>query len=137
MGNVRLWDLAGAALIKPCKSGVIFTNQVNGVACGHSECEGILIPLNTDSQVEGFASVLQARLCGLFDGAWDAVDKGKADEIDGILSEFPQTEGISVDRTKLQYSVESWVFVVAQETKESCYSGFGVIKGILTWENSD
>ena len=137
MGNVRLWELSGAALIVPCKSGVVYTNQVNGTACEHPECEGILIPINNDGVRENFASSLEAKLCGLFDGTWDSLDQAKADEIDKVLGQFNETNGITVDRAKLTNSVESWVYVTARETEDSCYSNFGEIQGILTWQNSD
>jgi len=137
MGRVHLWNLIGAALIVPCKSGVIYTNQTNGTACNHPECEGIIIPINNARTEAGSASALEIQLCALFDGTWDCLDELKADAIDSVLKNFEVTQGILVNRAQVKVSTESWVHVNALEHSNSCYSGFGNIQGILTWMNSD
>lgn len=137
MREVKLWDMSGAALIVPEETGVIFTNQVNGTACDHPKLEGILIPINNDCLPENHENLLETKLCALFDGAWDAITDEKANEIDLVLSSFRETESIAVDRSKIAQSVESWLYVIANETEFSCFSGFGEIRGILTWQNSD
>jgi hypothetical protein len=44
----ELWrcdDVEHFGMIVPCKSGVVFTNQVGGVARFHPEVEGVYVPL--------------------------------------------------------------------------------------------
>lgn len=138
MQRVQLWNLCGAALIVPCKSGVIYTNQANGVLCAQPECEGILIPLAEQRLVEGAGSLLEQQLCSLFSGSsWDELNEIVAQDINRILARFEETRGITVDHTQIAQSYEAWVHVIALEHQYSPYSGFGEIKGILTWSNSD
>lgn len=136
MREVKLWELSGAALVVPESTGVFYTNQVNGTACEHPKLEGILIPVNND-MLSSSPEYLENQLCSLFDGSWNELTEIKANEINAVLSKFPETKGILVDRDKLFESVESWVYVIAKETEDSCYSGFGELHGILTWQNSD
>lgn len=136
MKEVKLLELSGAALIVPGDTGVYFTNQVDGGACRHPVCEGILIPINNDMPAD-HQEHLERMLCLLFDGGWGTITKQKADQIDAVLQSYPETKGISVDRDLLHRSVEAWTYVIGKETEYSCYSGFGEIRGILTWRNSD
>ncbi len=99
MRVVKLWELSGAALIVPEKTGVHFTNQVNGNACEHPYQEGILIPINNDCFPED-PQFLETQLCQLFDGEWNTITEDMAKEIDRILSRFPETKGISVDQSQ-------------------------------------
>ena len=127
-----------AALIVPEETGVVFTNQVNGTACEHREIEGILIPINNDCAPENYQDLLETKLCALFDdAAWGPFTQRKANEIDAVLKAYAETRGIKVDRSRLRESVEAWVYVVAEKTEFGCYRGFGKIRGILTWPNSD
>jgi len=137
MREVGLWELSGAALIVPEKTGVTFTNQVNGTACEHPKLEGILIPINNDCLPEDYNDLLETQLCLLHDWSWGKITEEIADSIDAVLSKYPETSGIKVNRDRINDSVESWVHVIAKETKFSCYRGFDDIHGILTWQNSD
>ncbi|MCO7223757.1 DUF6210 family protein [Pleionea sp. CnH1-48] len=136
MKKVLLWELSGAALIIPGPSGIHYTNQANGCTCSQPIIEGYLIPINNDRLLTD-PEHLETQLCMLFDGFDTGLPEAKATEIDNLLARFPETEGISVDREKISESMEAWVHVIAKETEFSCYSGFGEIKGILTWNNSD
>lgn len=40
-----------SALIIPCQTGIVWSNQVGGTACGHPEMEGILLPLSGHHEV--------------------------------------------------------------------------------------
>lgn len=136
MKLIDLTELSGAALIVPEKTGVFFTNQVNGHICEQPQLEGFLIPINNDRFADD-PEFLESLLFNIFDDYYGKFTEDKANEIDEILSRFPETKGINVNRDRIDESVESWVHVVAQETDFSCYKGFGEIRGILTWQNSD
>ncbi|MDM3869876.1 DUF6210 family protein [Porticoccus sp. W117] len=137
MKKVKLWEISGAALIVQESTGVYFTNQVCGTACLQRELEGVLIPINND-MVLSDPEHLENQLCSLFpDGSDGLLNEEKADGIDTILQKYPETKGIRVNRSLIHQSVESWIFVIAKETEFGCYSGFGEIKGVLTWQNSD
>ncbi len=138
MKKVELYGLVGAALIIPSKTGVIFTNQVEGYACNHPEVEGFLIPFSNDSGCEDYERSLEYKLCDVFfEGGWGKLIDSQANEIDSILRSSPETKGVSVNMRRLKESVESWVWVNAKEQEFSCYKGFGDFEAILTWPNSD
>lgn len=136
MKEVRLWDLNGAALIVPMETGVVFSNHVNGFASEERQLEGLLIPINNDCMPQDYLHLLDVQLGFLFSGAEGGVDRVKAKLLDELFAVFPQTEGLKVDRNRLADSVESWVWVVADEVEDSPYTGFGEMKGVLTWLNS-
>lgn len=43
--KVEIFMCTTVGIIVPCKSGVVWSNQVGGTACFHPEVEGIFIPL--------------------------------------------------------------------------------------------
>jgi len=47
MKLVHLWEFESDFLgfIYPCKSGIVWSNQVGGISCGHPEIEGVYVPL--------------------------------------------------------------------------------------------
>ena len=136
MREIKLWEISGAALLVPEKTGIIFTNQVNGCVCQHPQLEGFLIPINNDRLLTD-PEHLENQLCSLFDGFYGSFSEEKANQIEAVLQKYSETKGIRINRELLSESVESWIHVIAIETEFSCYSGFGELKGILTWQNSD
>ena len=138
MKKVELHELAGVALIVPSDTGIIFTNQVEGLVCSQPEVEGILIPLNNDFACEDYERSLEYKLCDMFaENGWGKLAEDQARDIDLLLQGSPETRGVSVNMDKLSDSVESWVWVLAKEHEYSCYKGFGDFEAILTWPNSD
>lgn len=134
---IELWSLAGAALIVPGNTGILITNQVGGTACLHPEIEGFIVPISDDLLIQDYKDSLQFQLCKLFDGVWDQLPDEILRKIQSLLNRYPETRGITIDWSKKSESFESWVWVIAKETEDSAYKGFGTLEGVLTWENSD
>jgi len=111
MKKVGLYSLSGAALIIPMKTGVIFTNQVNGYACDQPELEGLLIPFNDDHLLEDYQLTLEYQLMSLFeDNGWGKLIEAQANKINELLHQFPETNCALVDMSKLNESYEAWVW---------------------------
>lgn len=63
-----------------------------------------------------------------------------AQKIDSIMHKLPMWDGLSVDRDRLDDSVEAWVFVTIAETEQQPILVNGLsypLSAILTWTNSD
>ena len=138
MKKVELYDLSGAALIIPMKTGVLFTNQVSGTACLHPEIEGLLVPFNNDHLTENYNQTIEYQLMELFiNNGWGNLVEEQAIEINKLLLKYPETNSASVNMAKLNESYESWVWCNIKESKFSGISGFSNIEAVLTWQNSD
>ena len=138
MKTVKLWDIVGCILICPGETGIEYTNQVNGTACEQPVQEGFIIPLDHDYPIEQPELLLANQLINQFkDNSCGELTQQHADSIDLLLERFPETAGVSVDRTRLKNSCESWVWVKCVESSYSCFEGFGNFNAILTWCNSD
>ena len=121
-------------------SGVVYFNQVGGIACMQEELEGVLAPVDV-----GTANV--ERLAHLPYTYGAGITPEIADAIDAVLTSVRHAEFLKVDRARLDDSMEAWVYVIA-ETKSDTpnhlvddYFGsafeFGTTTGVLTWPNSD
>lgn len=137
--RISLFDLEGFALIISHKTGVLYHNQVGGTSCAQAEYEGALAPVDFGPVGAKAMAELEFRPGG------GSIDHALADELDKIFKSSPTTSFISVDRTRLDDSVESWVHVklteifdnFSQETALRSLFGFSRDIGVLTWPNSD
>jgi hypothetical protein len=135
--RVSLYELEQLALIIMEESRVIYFNQAGGTYCLQPEAEGVLITFSADySLVERKPELLWERLTKVFGIASSYTTEDQAEEIDDLLSFYPITNNISIDRTRLKDSYEAWVYVNIQGDSGNL-EGFGNCKGILTWPNSD
>lgn len=81
------------------------------------------------------------------------IDEALADDIDEILGSSALTSYVTVGRSRLEQSMEAWVYVTARtrptpraairsptahdlRTMEAA-CGFGITSAVLTWPNSD
>lgn len=128
-------------LVLEHRSGVIYRNQVGGVTCWEAELEGVLAPLDLgDKDVE--------RIMDFSYKPGHGLSVENADAIDAILAANPPTRHVTVDRDRLAESLEAWVHVIVATEDESANGllgpnyfgaalGFGTVKAVLTWLNSD
>ena len=138
MKKVTLYNLSGVAAVVPMKTGVIFTNQVGGIACLHPELEGVLVPFNDDYEQEDYKLSLEYQLREIFtENGWGKIIPKQANEIDALLKTFPDTSCAVVNRTKLEESYESWVWCNVVESEHCCLENFGNVEIVLTWCNND
>lgn len=139
---VQLWDAKQFGLIVLRHSGVYFSNQTGGYACYHPIVEGVFIPLGEEASNQ--EKELQGHFTGHKWAGWccDGIDGETADFIDSVMAKSDLTKDVTVDRARLKESHEAWVHVDFRNTEPYGFgsvevSGFGICKGVLTWENSD
>jgi hypothetical protein len=140
-------DLAEVSLLLEWKSGVIYRNQVGGNVCYPAEMEGVFVPLDVD---DGKSLALQSLP---YQSGGIGVSEEIGREIHRLLQASLQTNCISVDFSRLSESWEAWIHVIVdspEEEKTSVFTsitmkskhfgpvyGFGRVRGVLTWANSD
>ncbi|MBY6186089.1 hypothetical protein KUV89_05590 [Marinobacter hydrocarbonoclasticus] len=134
--KVCLWDMVGAGLVIQAESNCVYFNQTGGTACFQSEMEGHFVPFNFDCDPDDFESSLEYKLGQLFVNS-ESVSRDLAQSIDKLLQNNPETSGVSVDNTKLEDSLESWVYVTIKSTENNPVNYEKEMKGVLTWPNSD
>jgi hypothetical protein len=128
-------------LVLEHRSGVTYKNQVGGVTCWQAELEGVLAPIDL-----GDEDVVRIMDFPYKPGRGLGVEH--ADAIDAILAANPPTRHVTVDRGRLAESLEAWVHVTVATEDETpsgllgpsyfgAAFGFGKVKGVLTWLNSD
>ncbi|WP_417387137.1 DUF6210 family protein [Gimesia sp.] len=142
---VRLYDHAGTALVIPHPTGIVYSNQAGGHACLQPQAEGFLVPIANDvglapahdfrsPENELFHYFTELCSCGAM------LTEADAQMIESIMHQLPQWSGLSVDRDRLDDSVEAWVFVKVAEPKRKLTIVDGLnypVRAILTWTNSD
>ncbi|KNY30569.1 DUF6210 family protein [Pseudobacteroides cellulosolvens] len=143
--RVCLYGLDQLALIIICDSGVIYDNQTAGNSCLQKNEEGILTVIFDD-----LGDILKS--LAEFTINKIRLTESDADEINKILWNRSATRMLSVDRDKLDESVEAWIYVDISPNEELVkdieekgediyptyeFRGFGRCKGVLTWNNSD
>jgi len=150
--RVFLRDIQHAMLIIEHAPGVRYQNQVGGTTCWQEELEGVLCPIDI-----GHDQLRQIERLPYPQGH-EGISSAIADFIDEVLASKRSTSFVKVDRTRLGDSWEAWVYVLiespdeaglvvghqvetATEASPGTYvgplEGFGRVKGVLTWENSD
>lgn len=137
MIKIILWDMSDAALIVPRQTGVLYSNQVGGTACLQPSLEGILVPIALETPLEDQAHALPAMLGKIFEDCADAMENAHADAVDSVMASCIYTQGITVDRSRMADSCESWVYVQLVETEYGPIKGIAESNAVLTWPNSD
>ncbi|UKS27507.1 DUF6210 family protein [Paenibacillus sp. HWE-109] len=130
--KVCLYGLEQLALIIKSKSGVFYYNQVGGYSCLQPSVEGILAILDDDTKL---------LLKNLSDYCFNKTKLTIEDAnfLDDLLRTNRAGEFMSIDRERLDDSMEAWLNVIIDnETMDKAFlNGFDEDKGILTWSNSD
>ena len=136
-----LWGLKQLVLILEGPTGVWYCNQVGGHSCSAQAAEGTLVLADSGDYCEE----LEAALAKYTYNLWGLTEEN-ADYIDTLLEKY-YTEHYSVsmmkvNRKKLKYSQEAWIYVIVTSHESTGYgglpfSGFDCKYGVLTWENSD
>ncbi len=138
-------DLYGVDLgvIVALPTGVVYSNQADGVACTHPQQEGAYVPLVT--HFRDTPPRHDQALVAYFDqrpGNRGHLEPAEADELDDILARIQDPFAMTIDRSRLEDSVEAWIHVVLTlPTAPPHYSRPLVLpypcSGVLVWENSD
>jgi hypothetical protein len=138
MKRADLFSLTQPALIIPCQTGVLYTQQCGGTACMQRHMEGALVPIDYDHLLENYKESLEYHLESLFpEGNPGVVTEEHVEHIQRMLDGSPFTRGIKIDHSRLADSVESWLYVTVHGDLDGTLQGFGDIGAVLTWPNSD
>lgn len=129
-------------LIVSWPTGVIYTNQTNGLACSHPQLEGLLIPILERVDVERFCPI-----------GWGELNSDDAHQADLALKKLQRDEyfaplgrlgyKVTVNRDKLSESTEAWIWLTltkdpALEPEYVTLQGFpDTLEAVWTFENSD
>src|SRR5689334_7767548 len=91
-------------------SGVTYRHQAGGTLCWRPELEGVLAPIDiSDAHVEEVMKLPYDHGLG--------ISAAIADGLDAILAANPGSRYLTVDRDRMNESMEAWVHVCA-ETKD-------------------
>lgn len=138
MKRVDLYSLTQAAIIIPCSSGVLYTQQCGGTECLRRQMEGVIAPINYEFLPENHLDSLEYRLMSLFpEGNPGAIEREMIERIQRMLDESPFTRGININHGRLVDSVESWLYVKITSDLDGMLHGFSEAEAVLTWPNSD
>jgi hypothetical protein len=139
---IVLWNMPDELmLIIECSSGVLYENQVGGVVCFPGEQEGVLAPVDVGR------AALEAIQNLPYPQGKEGIGAEIADAIDTLLAAEPGARMMKVDRQRLHESWEAWIYVLLDTPRTTLRSigsgyhgsahGFGSVRGVLTWPNSD
>jgi hypothetical protein len=140
MIRVALWDvdLASPGIIVAASTGVVYVNQVNGVACEERSLEGFYVPLSATT-----AQVFDPTWWGRHENRRSPVarmaDEGRrhwrerAVEIEAALAVIRPSVVANVKVVESDENVEAWVRVTVELTEGST----DILDGVLTWQNCD
>lgn len=132
---ICLYGLDQAALILLSDRGVLYHNQAGGTACMQPKEKGFLIPITNDPPLDNaYKGSLAYKLGMVCQDIY--IDERIAQQIDAILDAEVHNHKIEVDRSRLNESMESWVYVTLTSEPEDI-KGFVETNAILTWPNSD
>jgi hypothetical protein len=132
---------AGVGLIIPHPTGVIYQTQAGGTCCLQPELEGASVPFDGEQVNEALYAWFTRPTYG-DSGPTRGIYAEDADRIDEVLRAWrPTGLPVTVDRARLDESVEAWVHVVIhgdESPPPSLFSGFGPYPrpAVLTWTNS-
>lgn len=135
--RVLLWSIDTPMIIVPSNTGVVYCNQVDGVACVQRELEGFLIPLPVNrSRVfspEWWYKHFNRR-CKGDELAWaDTMEElRRSIDVGDNIANFSVEEHVE--------NCEAWVHVAFDlllAPDESDTQPSRRLTGVLTWENCD
>lgn len=149
--TVNLLDMSGIGLIIPYASGVLYENQAGGYACLHPSIEGFFIPFGNNIDYyaiedKSAGEHLANEMLSYFSNppwgghCYSGLTAEDADYLDNLFHkyEFTKAVDLKVDRTKLGSSVEAWIYVTLDSSKQDIYlKGLEVKNAVLTCPNSD
>lgn len=139
MITVSLFGLTGHCLIIPAKSGITYSNQVAGGSCNQYSLEGILVPVDEWNHPRATHLGAEGPLDQIQQFTLDAEELtlDHAGQIDSLLEDSPFNIPARVDRSKLEDSCESWIWLTVNAERFQLVEGLKVTSAVLTTENSD
>ena len=139
--KVCLWSLASPVILVPSRTGVIYCNQVNGVATEHRELEGFLLPFPVIQasvfDPKWWERNYNRRVPGEPKERWVQIATEIERALNGVVASGQLAHNVHV--LEDDANVEAWVrvefdFNLISETDPDTLQH---LNGILTWENCD
>lgn len=138
--HINLWNIAGAGLIIPHKTNVLYLTQAGGITCAHPSLEGVFVPLPHGELIANDLNYYFVKgekwkgYCYLGD-----LREDDADYLDDLFQKRYETKYLKVDRSALKSGGEAWVHVTLHypEEKHPLFTGLESKTAVLTWANSD
>jgi hypothetical protein len=142
--HVYLWSLANPVIIVPAPTGIVYCNQVDGVACQHRQLEGYLLPLPaTDATIfrpDWWYRHHNHRYAGTPADAraWADIAEQIERACAGLVGcgELPRDLRVIEDLD----NVEAWVRVAfrwCDMGSDASGEQWVPVEGVLTWDNCD
>lgn len=138
--EVELQELAGVYFIVAHDTGISYSHQCGGLACIQNTLQGFLVPCFSQSLT--ISDQLQYHF---FEGpkykgrCYDGLDEDDALVLDRLLTSAG-LDVLSVDRKRLQESIEAWVYLKVDSEIPCfpyCYNSSPTSSVVMIWENSD
>ncbi len=118
---IELWKFDGWGIIVKERTGLVFSNQTNGLACEHPLQEGFFLPLE-NYIYEKYEDSLGDFTCGE----------------EGLLNIFGREKlPFMLDEDLKEENTEAWVHIKIMDNEDYFWKRYSGKKAILTWENSD
>jgi hypothetical protein len=140
--RIHLWSIGNPVIVVPAETGVLYCNQVGGVACLQRELEGFVVPLpRLDAQIfapEWWERNFNRRLPGKDDAEWDELCRRMEAALGAVEAEGEGPRHIRV--LPDPDSCEAWVHVAFELTDPGAAGhepATTPLRGVLTWQNCD
>ena len=131
--EIQLYTLEQLALILDVPSDICYINQTSGILCKHRAADGVLV------FVDDCGKRLHDKIYEYMENRGELSEKD-ADYLDSLFMEKYTEQFFTVDRTRLKFSDEAWLYVCIDQARAkefNLFSGFSATHGVLTWDNSD
>ncbi len=136
MRECCLYNLEQAAVILLDEGGVCYFNNTGGSAAIQSRAAGFLVPVSNDPPQDQPELALARRLSAVIKNKI-GITHADAAAINDLLREMSSSDFYCVDETRLEQSLESWVFIkIRPQGEYSQFQGFDEFTAILTWPSS-
>ncbi|MBL8448081.1 MAG: hypothetical protein JNJ44_11780 [Zoogloeaceae bacterium] len=133
--EICLFNLRQAAILVLDEAGPEYFNRAGGAALREPRARGFLVPI-CDDPPPGQAQVGLPQRLGAATRNRVGIGAPEARQLNALLREISSSDLYEVDGTRLDQSMEGWIFVeVYPQGPFSQYGAGPAFKAVLTWPN--